>query len=351
MKRNFLIVIILTLPLFFAGCFGGTEVGDRAFVQLMGIERENDIYTVNLQIYKSEGGTPEPDVSKANSITASGRGTTIYSALSEAEAALGKKLFLGHIKLLVIGKDIENPSDELALFLDGSVSPSCPIAYSDTPAAVAGLLSEDGAFSAEHILALMSESASQGRTIYTSVANMATNTGVLNCAAALPVISVQNQTVKFEGVTFLQKKGIQGRLNEDGTLGAKLLLNQFEADDKITVSVEVNGNHAAVFITDACTKLNAEINENLIVNVKIELKTTIAENPYNVKAFLIEKAVRQKIYDCCTTAYSEAVHENSSDIFGIKKLVRRDCRESFSKYCATEKKYLEQSILNLEIKT
>ncbi len=350
MKLKFLAVTAL-VTLLLTGCSMGIEVNDRAFVQLMGIEREDEIYYVSMQVYKSESGTPEPDVSKANTITAKGEGTTIHEAISAAELTLGKKTFLGHIKMLVIGNGVKNPADELSLFLDGSVSPSCPVAYSEDPDAIIETLPEEGSFSAEQILALADSAASQGKTIVTSVAELTASTGELDTAAALPVIAAEEKSVKFEGVTLAQKNGIKGSLDDKETLGAKLLLNQFETGDKITVPVEIDGNRATVFITDACTKLDAEMSDGLAINAEIKLKMSVAENPYGIKPALIEKAARQQISESCMSAYSAAVHENLCDIYGVKKLVRRYCPERYNDYCNAENSYLAGSTLNLKVKS
>ncbi|MDE6746651.1 MAG: hypothetical protein K2J72_08440, partial [Oscillospiraceae bacterium] len=195
LKHKLYLFAAVLVTLLFSGCFGGTEVRERAFVQLLGLEKNDGIYTVSLQLYKSESGSAEPDVSKANSVSVSGSGATVQSALADAEVNAGKKIFLGHIKLLIIGGGIENPSDELALFLDGSVSPSCPIAYSDDPAAVTEVLLEDGSFSAEQLMTIMSLTAAQGKTVYTSAAKLASDTGVLDCAAALPILKAEKDTV------------------------------------------------------------------------------------------------------------------------------------------------------------
>lgn len=351
MKRNFFAVFALTFAaLFFTGCFGGTEIGKRAFVQLMGIERKDGLYTVSLQIYKSESSSAEPDVTKANSISESGEGKTIHAALSDAEASLGKKLFLGHIKMLVIGNGIENPSDELSLFLDGSVSPACPVVYSEDPAAIAETLLEDGIFSAEQILAIMSETAAQGKTVYTSVSELAANTGVLDCAAALPVIAAEEKNIRFDGITFARKNGTAGSLSENAAAGAKLLLDRFENGDRITVPVTIDGEVASAFITDAETDLQAKfIDGRLNVDAEIKLKIMVAENPSELETPMIEKAVREYVRDVCTNAFSAAIWDNSCDIFGVKKLVRRDCPERYNDYCNNEKTYLGDSVFNVRI--
>ncbi len=350
MKIKLILSVILTLTLF-TGCSLGAEVGERAFVQLMGIERDDEIYSVSLQIYKSESGSAEADLSKANSVSVSGKGATVQSALENAELSVGKKLFLGHIKLLIIGNGVKNPADELSLFMDGSVSPACPVAYSDNPSAVAETLLEDGSYSAEQILALMDSSASHGKAVYTSVAELSADTGVLNCASPLPIISAENKTVTFDGVALTESGGIQGRLSADDVTGVKLLLNQFEQGDRITVPVIVDGRSVAVFITGSDTKLKVRITDGEPeVSAEIKLKTTIAENPYNISTPLIEKAVRESVADMCVNAYRTAVHYCSCDIFSIKKLVRKYCPDQYDAYCKNEEKYLSESRFTVSVK-
>ncbi len=350
MKRKIISAAMIFTAVFFTGCFGGEEVSDRAFVQLLGLEKQDGIYTASLQIYKSESGTPEPDTSKANSFVQSGSGVTVQAALADAETAVGKKLFLGHIKMLVIGGGIENPADELALFLDGSVSPACPVVYSDDPAAVAGTLPKDGAFSAEQFMSLMEAASSQGKTVYTSVADLAADTGVLDCAAALPVVKAEDETIAFDGLTFARKNGTAGTLSEEDTLGVKLLLDGFEKGDSITVPVAADGELASAYITDAGAGMKVKINEGrLCVYADVKMKIDISENPYEIPEEQLEKAVEKTVRDSCISAFSTAVWYNSCDIFGIKKLVRRDCPDFYPAYCGDPDGFLSGSELTVTV--
>lgn len=350
LKKIFCVMFFVCAALTLSGCFGGLEVNDRAFVQLMGLERKDEVYMVSLQIYKSESGSPDPDVSKANSVTVNGSGATISAALSDAELSLGKKLFLGHIKLLVIGEGIENPSDELALFLDGSVSPSCPVAYSDDPQAAVGTLLEDGTFSAEQLLKLMETAASQGKTVYTSVADVASKTGIADSAAALPCIVSDGETIKFRGMTFARKNGTAGFLAEEDVQGVKLLTNAFECGDRITVPVTAGENRATAYITGSKSCLKTEYSEGkLKVYADVCIKIKTEENPFGANEKLIEAAVRESVKDTCISAFSTAVWYNSCDVFDIKKLVRRDCPDFYGEYCKNDEKYLRESVLTVNI--
>lgn len=352
MRKIIAAISCLAAALLMTGCFGGMEVNDRAFVQLMGLERQDEIYFATLQIYRSESGSSEADVSKANSIVVSGEGATVSSALADAELKTGRKLFLGHIKALIIGRGIQNPSDELALFTDGRVSPSCPVLFSDDPASAAGLLLEEGTFSAEQFLNAMSAYASQGKTVYTSLADVASRTGVMDCGAALPyVFADENEkSVRFDGLIFADRNGIFGYLSDEDVPGVKLLANGFESGDEITVPISVNGRKASAVITGAKTCLKTEFSEgelNIIADIHIRVRT--AENPYGIIDETIEKAVRESVRDSCTSAFSTAVWYNSCDIFGIKRLVRRDCPDFYQEYCSDSRRYLSESVLTVKV--
>lgn len=352
MRKIIIAIICLGTALIMTGCFGGMEVNDRAFVQLMGLERRDEVYMVTLQIYKSESGSSEPDVSKANSVSVSGEGVTVSSALADAELKIGRKLFLGHIKMLIIGSGIRNPADELALFTDGSVSPSCPVVFSEDPARTAGTLLEEDSFSAEQFLNIMSASASQGKTVYTSIADVAAQAGVMGCGAALPYVSANDEekSVKFNGLVFADRTGAVGSLSEEDVPGVKLLKNEFDSGDKITVPIAVNGRKASAYITGAKTCIKTKFSDGqLRINADIHIKIRTAENPYGITSETIEKAVRESVFDTCTSAFSTAVWYNSCDIFGIKKLVRRDCPDFYNEYCSNSKKYLSESVLTIKV--
>ena len=353
-KRIIFIAVLILTAISMTGCFGGTEVNDRAFVQLMGLDERDGIYMVSLQVYRSESGSPEPDTSKANSTAVSGRGYTISEALADAETKTGKRLFLGHIKMLIIGRGINSPSDELSLFTDGSISPSCPVVYSDDPAEAAETLPEEGAFSAEQFLNIMSASAAQGKTVYTSAADVVSHTGKQGCGAAIPVISAnrKEKRIEFDGLVLADQRGISGSIPEDDVIGVKLLKDEFEKDDRITVPVSVNGRQAAVFITDADTKLRTDFrNGKLVVSADISIKTKTAENPYGIINETLEKAVAESIRNSCERAFSETVRSSSCDIFGIKKLVRKYCPEYYKEYCSSPGKYLSDSIFAIKIRS
>lgn len=349
MRHKKIIVLVLSAALF-TGCYGGREVSDRAFAQLIGIDKTNGIYTVTAQIYISESGSGEPDASLANSAAVTGNGVTLSAALADAEINSGKGLFLGHVKSIVIGSGIDAPPDDLEYFLDCGVSPVCPVFYSNDPAAVAGTFFSEELFSAEQFTALSETASAQGKTAVCTLSELLENTGVLDCAAAIPVAKAEKNTVNFDGLTFARKNGVAGIISPEDTAGAKILLGKFENGDEIIIPVTVENTLCAAGINAVKTRLRVEITGGeLKIYADVKLNITVTENPSKKDEIQIKKAAKENIRDACVSAYSSAVWYNFCDIYGIKKLVRRDCPDFFEEYCSAPEKYLANSSLTVTV--
>lgn len=349
MRHKIIIAFVLSAALF-TGCYGGREVSDRAFAQLIGVDKANGIYTVTAQIYISESGSAEPDASLANSAAVTGNGVTLSAALADAEINSGKKLFLGHVKSIIIGAGIEAPPDDLEYFLDYGVSPVCPVFYSDDPAAVAGTLFSEKIISAEQFTALSETASAQGKSVFCTLSELLENTGVLDCAAAVPVARAEKNTVIFDGLTFARKNGVAGIISPEDTIGAKILLGKFEKGDEIIVPITVENTLCAAVLNSVKTRLRAEITGGeLKIYADVKLNITVAENPSKTEEIQIKKAVKENIRDACVSAYSSAVWYNFCDIYEIKKIVRRDCPDFFVEYCSAPEEYLSNSSLTVTV--
>ncbi len=342
-------IVLGLITVLASGCFGGVEVNQRAFVQLMGIDKSDDMYVVNIQLYHSQSGTGEPDITMANSKTVDGTGPTIFRAIEDAEKKQGKQFFLGHIKLLIIGRNLDAPADELGIFLDSGITPGCPVVYSDDPSGIVATELKDGAFSAEYLLKLMNTSARHGETVYTPLKELTSNVSVLGLSCVLPVISSDGQTISFNGLTFLKdNKVITGyQVSENDVLGVKLLMDDYSNDDRVNVPVTVGGKTATALIIKSDTDMKTDIfNDSIRLKAEINISVQIIENPYGIKEGEIEKAVRENLRDTVISAYSTAVWYNKCDVFNIYKIIRKYNPGYLSNYGDD---MLENSILDVKI--
>ncbi len=326
-KFNSLTALLLTF-LFLTSC-SGEEVNNRAFVQLMGLEKVQGIYNVYIQFFNAQGSSTSPDISKSNSSYASGSGTTIYDALSDAETHTGKSLFLGHIKLIILGNGITSPADDLSVFLDGTISPSCPAVYCSSPESIAQTLTEEGIFSADSILKTMDTYVKNGKCIYTDIASIEESIRCYNAAEPLPIIRSDGEKISFSGAVLAGSNGIYGKIPEDEILGLHFLNTNIKSDDNIVISIHHNEKNASVKIIKSSVKKTASIKDGkLKIDADINIKFRITENSDNLSEKRISELLCRNIQDYCVSAFSSSVWSDGCDLFDIAKLIRCDCPAS-----------------------
>ena len=325
MHRKMKCVLIMLVITMLSAC-SGREVNQRAFVQLMGIEKSGGNYVVQMQMYTPMSSDGAPDISQTNSSSVSGSGATVCEAISDAELSVEKSMFLGHTKLIILGKGIKEPAKELSAFLDGTISPACPVVYSNDVGAVIAAETTEGLFSADNILKTMDVYARSGKCIYTTIAGVEENLSCLDAAVPLPVINSDGSTIGFNGAILARRDSISGRISSDDMTGVKILCDDIKRDAEIIMPVKVGEKTAAVQILNAdITKKAAEENGKLKITADVCVKIHIAENKDNLSRGHISEVVCRSIRDSCISAFSTAVWSEECDIFGVSKLVRRDC--------------------------
>ncbi|MCD7731010.1 MAG: Ger(x)C family spore germination C-terminal domain-containing protein [Oscillospiraceae bacterium] len=347
MKRTLKIVIICICSALLGGCFGGTEVNKRAFVQLMGIEKQSGVYMVSLQLYENGSSDGNPDISKPNSSSVSGSGSDLNSALSECELMAGKQLFLGHVKMVILGTGITDIGDALKALTEGgksrgTVSISCPVAYSYSPSDITETFMEQGLFSADRLTDITDGYVRAGKCAYTTLASVIESTSMPFGAAALPVILSDGESISYSGIVAADNSGNICRISESDTSGYVILSGSF--DDRGNMVVPLTDGVSSAEITSSSVCTNADITDGkLRINAKVKLKLNVSGEDKRE----IAEAVCENIRDSCISAYSETMWYNGCDVFGIYKLLRRDCPELAESKDIGE--ILKGSILNISV--
>ncbi len=93
----------------------GPDLRRRLLCHAVGIDVEKGEFHITAQIFKpSQPGSDTPvDITQTNVEVLDGRGKTIPQAIADCERQRGKKLFLGHLKLICLGRnvDLSKPRD------------------------------------------------------------------------------------------------------------------------------------------------------------------------------------------------------------------------------------------------
>lgn len=127
MKRIILLMVLTSLIVELTGCWNSRELTDMSIVVGMGVDTvpDSDDYSVSFQIVNasamsatvgSVGGTGALPI-----VTYSSQGDTIFSALRKASRNAPRRLFFGHVQLVVIGEDAARRGiDDLLDFFERS---------------------------------------------------------------------------------------------------------------------------------------------------------------------------------------------------------------------------------------
>lgn len=312
--------VMIAMSVLLCGCLGGEEVSDRAFVQIMGIDKKENVYSVSLQAF-SPSGSGQVNTENENSVCFSGKGSDLTSAISVCEGSAGRKLFLGHIKMIVLGEGIDDPAGELkklSLINRGVLPLSCPVFYSDDPYKTASFKSKQGLYSAERLTDLIESSANLGDTFYKPVSSILRADLHPSGYAAVPKIYANEDEAVFEGAVVKSTKLNEMSLSQDELKGYIILSDGFKKGGRIIIEpAEITSSKAEIKAENSDGKLK--------INAKISLKVYIP--PYCEDKHKTASEVCSAVRSFCGEAYADSAWEKGIDIFDIYSSVRKDCPE------------------------
>ena len=349
-KKCFFLAAVISAAMLLSGCFGGVEVGDRAFVQIIGIDKRLDIYTVSLQIFQPSG-SGAPSSADKNSVCISGEGSDLNSAISACEVKSGNKIFFGHLTSVIFGSGIASPADELNTLIGlrsdfGTLPLSCPVFYSDSPYDIASLTAERGLYSAERLTDLIKSNANFGRTFYVPVSDILNaELHPMGCAV-LPEVYADGNDADFNGAAVVKDSLSDIKLTDEQLKGFLIFSDNLQCKSRFVVSTSDN---IPVEIIDSQSCVIAKNSDGkLLVEAKIKLRIKAPEScPDLHKA---ANDVCTAVRDNCISAYSETAWQNGADIFGIYSEIRRSCPKLIEDIGEEEfAELLKNSILTVKV--
>lgn len=108
MKRNFVLLLALVFTITMAtGCWSRRELNDIAITVAIGLDKKGDQYKVSAQIVNpNEVASKQVSSKGAPVITYSETGDTLFEALRKMTTKAPRKLFLSHLRMLVINEEL-----------------------------------------------------------------------------------------------------------------------------------------------------------------------------------------------------------------------------------------------------
>lgn len=198
LKRIFVIAICISFILSLCSCnstgrYAKRDIDEKIIVHALGIDITKDgKFEVTLQMLSQQGaGSNTPiDPSKPNSAAVSQVADTIPAAIERCETDLGKRAFLGHSELILLGKSVVDLEPVLDYVINAEgISLGTFMAYTDiTAKEILNIKITSGAYSAEVLKEIFEESQKNGTSTECELIRHIDNLENTNGTTIMPII-------------------------------------------------------------------------------------------------------------------------------------------------------------------
>ncbi|KGR91318.1 spore gernimation protein GerC [Ureibacillus massiliensis 4400831 = CIP 108448 = CCUG 49529] len=354
-KLIFIIPVSIVLMIILTGCWDRREVNDLAIAVALGIDKSEDKgYTVSAQILNpseiassSSGGGGSVYDTPVTTYTTSG--DIIFEALRKLTQQVPRRIYLAHIRLIVIGEDIAEEGIYSVLdFLsrDPEMRTNFYIIVSKDSKAedVLNLLTSIEKIPANKLFESLESSteawAATNKVKLNELMDDIVNEGVEPTLTAVKIIGGGGRTLTnvqtispssvldFDGMAAFRKNKLVGWLTEDESKG----LNYIKGNVQNTiVDFDFEGDQVGIELLHSTAEIIPHVqgNEPISIEVKLTGEANIAE--VNTKLDLmtdnvfyeLEEKTNEDIEGVITKAVNKAQKYYESDIFGFGEQINK----------------------------
>ncbi len=367
MKKIKLLIIILFL-LLITGCSDYRELSDMSIVSSLGLDKKDGEYIITSQILdskmKSKGdtGSTAPEI-----VVYDSKGKTLHEALRNAMLEAPKKLYVGHIKTVIISEEAakNDISDFFDFFLrdaEASKDFNILLVRDSSIKEIMDILTPLETIPAQNI----SSSIEIGSDLQGSIDNVTFDKFVSNVLqqgidAVIPVIEIkevksENKKIDPEKRLVVSKEmGIFSNdkfltyINENSSLGYNLIKNIIKSN---VISFECNKNkYSSIELLKNKSELSFDVKSNTLI-IKIELKGSLSELDCNIditkeeEIKKLEKKTKKHIETIVNDTIDTAIKNYKSDFLGIGEYIF----QNNYKYYQKNKKNIDNIIKEMKRK-
>lgn len=306
------------------GCMNSLRLKDRAIVQALGIDREEDGYRLTLQ-YFVPTATGEGDSRTNRNGLLSSAGATLSEAVENASHSYGREVFFGSNKVIVIGQsaaqtDIRSPIDYLNAHHQFHPSMILLLAEGDA-ADIVGDEKSDAAEIEKLAETALDSHRMDGGTLLDAVTQMKTG------SMELPILRRGEEGFLLEGAGLLDGKKlvdeltpseVEGMLWLNGEIGRSLLHLDLPGGGKCVLEI-LSGRTEK--------RVRADADGGLIFDFSIHADCAVREliDSERDEREMVEELrhlAEQKILQLCHRSIEKTVRKNGADLFELKTAVR-----------------------------
>lgn len=268
------------------GCISSRQLKDRALVQAVGIDMQEKDYLITLQVFSTAGsGGDGLKVSAENHRTVQAVGSTISEAFDTLSLKLGKEMYLGNNKIIVIGYDAAKAGVQwpLAYFnADYQSRPNISVVVAQgTAYDIVSAKFADGIIPASSIESLTLSSGENGLVVSHTLMDVIKAIDTPGYSGTLPLVGLTEtpegeKQIELLGSAFFREDKVAGGMNYTQTRGVMWLTDQIK---KTVVNFEDERfGRVSMYVKDSKTKVKAKIVDDLpVFDVEVTFELSMRE--------------------------------------------------------------------------
>lgn len=333
--KKILLIFIFILPLFLTGCARSIQLSEKLLVQGLGIDYENEQYTITLQTISSKETSSEKSSTPKKMKTVIAIGKTIKEASYNVVKQTGKEPLYSQTLLLILGNGaIKNGINNFVDFFikHHEFSPDARVLITLTQAKnVLNLKDDEDIVPCEDILEMLEKGPNKSKKMHSTVEKIISDLkdkhGFIKIALVDLKRQGQKETPVVERIGIFKDSKYLTCLEKEETKGALFITSK--AKDMVDTIDSWTFSNVSYTMSKVKSKIKINIGENSSTKVDIKIIADVdineSKNKVSHKDFkILEDEISKKIKDNCTKAIEKALKENSCDIFEFSKILVKE---------------------------
>lgn len=375
-RRSLLLCIVILLQIFITGCWSRRELNDLAITVGLGIDKIGDQYQVSAQVVLpsqiagSKGGSPQSPVNLYKAT-----GSTVYEAVRKITTLSPRKIYIAHLRILVLGEDLAKEGISPVLDLlsrDTEVRNDFFIVVSKNSKASDALKILTSLEKIPAMRLYSSLETSEKQWAPTSTVTLGTLTTELVTKGKNPILTgviidgnvdvgetqqnvetVDSPTeLKYSGLAVFKEDKLIGWLNQEESKVYNYLTNKVKSTVFYIKCPE--GNKVSLDVFEAHSKIKGSMkNGKPEISIEQHIESDLGEvqcrnldltNPKTITQ--LEQIANQKVVHLFETTIKKVQQQYKSDIFGFGEVIHRSDPQAWKKL----KDNWDQTFVNLPVR-
>lgn len=368
-------ILIITISLLLTGCFDRVNLEERGLVLGIGIDKydkkdkddkddilsskDNNRFVVSIalpEVYKKEEeekpkvpkeNQDKKDSSEKNKAIKKGIGETITTTMNLIDTATSKKLYYGHTKVVILGKDILSDSKLFketinALERHKEISRKLIILGSNE---LAEKVLETIPKDREMIGLYINDFYKNNKGDYSFTHKIDLEDLVQNLLetgdSLLPNVSVENGNIRLDGLFIMKDFEVVERLTDSETEGLLMLIDN-KSFGEISTLFERNYISLSILKKKIDEKIYNE-DGKIIFDFNIDIDTNISEYLFD-ENIIIDSEKYKKVQDIFNKYFEdkinkslEKIQKTKADVLKLKKCVEQKAYNLYKMYNLEDK--------------